>query len=243
MSRSTPVAFCYSASGHGETALELQVASCTNGCETLKQHGALSWCFVQALEELRCDCTHAQLRAGIQMHMARLRETCLPSMDQNVLLTFSLPLSDPRSEKVLRPTAACREETPADDPASASRGHRGMRQEDSFPQIVPPPPPGFLQKSSSCALPLEARPPARAAACGTGCLQTPRARAAISTRTPAPPPPSHPPPSHTHTGITSASPCECRCARNHGVRLRMSALAHGRNSTGTHGHVSPPIPP
>lgn len=156
MSRSTPVAFCYSASGHGETALELQVASCTNGCETLKQHGALSWCFVQALEELRCDCTHAQLRAGIQMHMARLRETCLPSMDQNVLLTFSLPLSDPRSEKVLRPTAACREETPADDPASASRGHRSMRQEASFPQIVPPPPPGFLQKSSSCALPLEA---------------------------------------------------------------------------------------
>jgi len=160
MSRSTPVAFCYSAAGHGETALELQVARSSNGWDGLKQHGALSWCFVQALEELRCDCTHAQLQSGIHKHMARLRDESLPRMDQQVLLTFSLPLSDPHREKVLRPMA-CGEATNRSQMMSArtTRSYAPERHDRTgsiVPAIVPPPPPGFLQKSSSCAVPLEA---------------------------------------------------------------------------------------
>ncbi|CAE7028304.1 AMC9 [Symbiodinium natans] len=99
MGRSTPTAFCISAAGHGQTALEIQVATQPDSWTTM-QHGILSWCFVQALKELK-SCDYLQLEKAMSMHMASLKRS-LPTMDQTTLLTFAPPRSDPRTQ-VLEP--------------------------------------------------------------------------------------------------------------------------------------------
>mmetsp|Transcript_17953 Transcript_17953/g.63019 ORF Transcript_17953/g.63019 Transcript_17953/m.63019 type:complete len:592 (+) Transcript_17953:160-1935(+) len=153
MSRSSPQAFCYSAAGHGQTALELQVADIVDGREILQQHGALSWSFVQALEDLRCDCTHSELIQVVQGKIAKLKELHLSRMDQQPLLTFSQPFSDPRRAKVFQPPSELL------SGSSSSLAERSRRQSfgsfgdrgglASFPTIVPPPPPGFLGSGMS----------------------------------------------------------------------------------------------
>jgi len=146
MSRSSPRAFCYSAAGHGQTALELQVTDVVDGRETMQQHGALSWSFVHALEDLRCDCTHTQLFAAIEKRVLQVKEKHHYRMDQEVIFTFSKPLAEPSRDKVLRPV-------PGASLGSQQRGRPsfGSRSSGSgsFPAIVPPPPPGFLGSGAS----------------------------------------------------------------------------------------------
>lgn len=145
MSRSSPRAFCYSAAGHDQTALELQVTGLVDGRPAVQQHGALTWSFVHALEDLKSDCTHTQLLEAIGKRIAELKSRHLPTMDQQVLLTFAQPMSDPRVSRVLQaePAAAL---------GSSGRGGRALPEHSfklksssaSFPAVVPPPPPGFL---------------------------------------------------------------------------------------------------
>eukprot|EP00928_Gymnodinium_smaydae_P026090 TRINITY_DN20589_c0_g1_i4.p1 TRINITY_DN20589_c0_g1~~TRINITY_DN20589_c0_g1_i4.p1 ORF type:complete len:522 (-),score=85.14 TRINITY_DN20589_c0_g1_i4:301-1866(-) len=142
MSRSEAVAFCYSAAAHGQTALELQLTRVIDGQETPKQHGVLSWCFVQALESLGCSCTHVRLLSAIKEEMARVRTRFLPRMDQQVVLTFSLPLSDPASDMVLQaPQLAIGASGNVHSAVSASLEEQPTR---AFAPVIPPPPPGFL---------------------------------------------------------------------------------------------------
>lgn len=133
MSRSNPVAFCFSASAHGQTAVELQVtvAEATwSTSEERKQHGVLSWCFVEAMKELRNDCTYLQLLEEMQRQLAKKRKE-VPRLDQETLLTFTPPLSEPTKMKVLQPMQA---KPPARPSGSLSVA----------PPVVPPPPPGFI---------------------------------------------------------------------------------------------------
>lgn len=103
MSRATPVAFCYSASGHGQTAMEMQMTKVVDGEEVKTQHGILTWCFVQALQAQKYDASHIELLEAIQREMQSIRARELPKMDQEVLLTFSTPLSDPHYMRVMQP--------------------------------------------------------------------------------------------------------------------------------------------
>merc|ERR1719506_2415405 len=70
MSRATPVAFCYSASGHGQTAMEMQMIKVVDGEERPTQHGILTWCFVQALAVLGYDGTHVDLLEQLKGEMS-----------------------------------------------------------------------------------------------------------------------------------------------------------------------------
>jgi len=106
MARSAPIAFCYSAASHGQTAIEMCMARDVEGLETRVMHGLLSWCFVRALDELKYDCTHMELFEAVRTQMTLIKENHLPSMNQEVLLTFSMPLSDPRTMKVVQSLAA-----------------------------------------------------------------------------------------------------------------------------------------
>jgi hypothetical protein len=132
MSRASPVAFCYSAAGHGQTAMELQVTRIVDGKDTPRQHGILSWCFVQALDDLKYDCSHVALFEATRRHMLQIKEKDLPRMDQEVLLTFSTPMSNPISTKVLQPVD------------STANGSQPSRMNGAAPPVVPPPPPGFI---------------------------------------------------------------------------------------------------
>jgi len=136
MSRSTSVAFCLSASAYAQTALELQLEAVGGAA---RQHGALSWSFARALEELGCECTYVQLLEAVQGQMRRIREAHLPRMDQQVLLTFSTPLSNPAKMAVLQPL----EVPPGAAPGGAARG-RTSPVAATPARVVPPPPPGFL---------------------------------------------------------------------------------------------------
>jgi len=108
MSRSTPVAFCYSAARHGQTAMEMQLVSTLAGNHGTRQHGLLTWCFVQAIERLGSACTHVELLSYIERSLRKFKEKDIPRMDQQVLLTFSTPLSDPTTMGVLEPLeSAC----------------------------------------------------------------------------------------------------------------------------------------
>lgn len=142
MSRSSSIAFCYSAAGHGQTAMEMKMTTpSVDGQEpTVKQHGVLSWCFAKALEELNFSGTYFELQEEIQQQMKQIKATSLPRMDQEVLLTFSLPLSKPRTMKILQP----RESLHAPD-----RGISTQSMRLAAPAVVPPPPPGFLTGSGS----------------------------------------------------------------------------------------------
>jgi len=115
MSRSAPIAFCYSAARHGQTALEMQVTRLINGKSVARQHGILTWCFVQALQELGCNSTHLQVLEDMKHRMRRIREEQLPRLDQEVLLTFCTPLSKPSQMGVLQGP-----EVPAADLQSSS---------------------------------------------------------------------------------------------------------------------------
>merc|ERR1740121_2373479 len=86
--------------------MELQITRLVEGKDQPRQHGILSWCFVQALEELRYDCTHVELMEVIKKHMKQIKERDLPRMDQEVLLTFSTPLSNPSRMRALQPVEA-----------------------------------------------------------------------------------------------------------------------------------------
>eukprot|EP00929_Paragymnodinium_shiwhaense_P091906 TRINITY_DN51799_c0_g2_i1.p1 TRINITY_DN51799_c0_g2~~TRINITY_DN51799_c0_g2_i1.p1 ORF type:complete len:466 (-),score=129.32 TRINITY_DN51799_c0_g2_i1:110-1507(-) len=140
MSRSTPVAFCYSAAGFSQTALEMQFTCTADAKGQPRQHGILSWCFVQALEELRYECTYFELQRSIEAKMAMLKQRDVPRMDQQALLTFSKPLADPLNMRVLQPLT----------PGSMAWG--GLAAQPSAqgqtpvmaPPVVPPPPPGFI---------------------------------------------------------------------------------------------------
>eukprot|EP00931_Biecheleriopsis_adriatica_P015801 TRINITY_DN11872_c0_g2_i1.p1 TRINITY_DN11872_c0_g2~~TRINITY_DN11872_c0_g2_i1.p1 ORF type:complete len:765 (+),score=138.63 TRINITY_DN11872_c0_g2_i1:67-2361(+) len=143
MSRSSPVAFCFSAAGHGQTAMELQVKleqQTSSGKEERKQHGVLSWCFLAALKELKYSCTYLELHRAIQRHVAVIKRDDVPRLDQEVLLTFSTPLSNPASMRVLQPVHEARSSS------------RPPTPNGSFaPPVVPPPPAGYLTGgSASC---------------------------------------------------------------------------------------------
>ncbi|CAK9036285.1 unnamed protein product [Durusdinium trenchii] len=145
MSRSSSIAFCYSAAGHGQTAMEMKMTlPGVDGQEpTVKQHGVLSWCFARALEELNFSGTYFDLQEEIQQQMQTIKSTALPRMDQEVLMTFSLPLSKPRTMKVLQPVG------PVGPPAP----DRGLSTQSMrlAPPVVPPPPPGFLAGNGNAA--------------------------------------------------------------------------------------------
>ncbi|CAK9036173.1 unnamed protein product, partial [Durusdinium trenchii] len=85
MSRSSSIAFCYSAAGHGQTAMEMKMTlPGVDGQEpTVKQHGVLSWCFARALEELNFSGTYFDLQEEIQQQMQTIKSTALPRMDQD----------------------------------------------------------------------------------------------------------------------------------------------------------------
>eukprot|EP00913_Durusdinium_trenchii_P000897 g834.t1 len=135
MSRSSSIAFCYSAAGHGQTAMEMKMTlPGVDGQEpTVKQHGVLSWCFARALEELNFSGTYFDLQEEIQQQMQTIK----------ILMTFSLPLSKPRTMKVLQPVG------PVGPPAP----DRGLSTQSMrlAPPVVPPPPPGFLAGNGNAA--------------------------------------------------------------------------------------------
>lgn len=139
MSRSTPVAFCYSAAGQGQTALELQLPSIVDGAATPKQHGALTWCFARALEDCKYQCTHVKLLDTIKRHLRQMKQSQVPRMDQEVFLTFSVPLSDARYIQALQPVCPL---TTSKLPRQAVDHWR-----TETPRVVPPPPPGFITRS------------------------------------------------------------------------------------------------
>merc|ERR1719453_3017000 len=122
--------------------MEMQINRVVDGKDVPKQHGVLTWCFVQALEELRHDCTHTELLWAVRKNMTALKDRDLPRLDQEVLLTFSTPLSNPQTMKVMQglPLMAG-----AGRGASIGLGNMTLGGEDkSGVQIVPPPPPGFI---------------------------------------------------------------------------------------------------
>eukprot|EP00913_Durusdinium_trenchii_P033790 g31631.t1 len=136
MSRANPVAFCFSAAAFGQTAIELQVTASEatwSAGEEKKQHGVLSWCFIEALKELRNNCTYLELLKGIQRQLAKMREE-VPKLDQETLLTFTPPLSEPTKMRVLQPMQV--------KPPARPSGSLTVA-----PPVVPPPPPGFISSS------------------------------------------------------------------------------------------------
>ncbi|CAE7784061.1 MCA1 [Symbiodinium pilosum] len=141
MSRSSAIAFCYAAAGHGQTAMEMQMTMPgTDGQDQItKQHGVLSWCFTKALEALNWSCSYFELWEEIRRQMAVVQKNGLPRMDQEVLLTFSPPLSKPRTMKAFQPIDTEQEEQ--------SALNQSMRI--AAPAVVPPPPPGFITGSGS----------------------------------------------------------------------------------------------
>jgi len=112
MSRSNPIAFALSAAGHGQTTMELQFSTVVDGKDTPRQHGVLTWCFVQALKHLEYECNYIQLLECMRIEMETIKQRDLPGMDQEVLLTFSLPFSDPQTMKVLQPPPIIERQTP-----------------------------------------------------------------------------------------------------------------------------------
>eukprot|EP00930_Biecheleria_cincta_P034959 TRINITY_DN24094_c0_g1_i1.p1 TRINITY_DN24094_c0_g1~~TRINITY_DN24094_c0_g1_i1.p1 ORF type:complete len:560 (-),score=96.22 TRINITY_DN24094_c0_g1_i1:109-1767(-) len=148
MSRSSSIAFCYAAAGHGQTAMEMQmtVPGVEGSGDTQKQYGVLSWCFVKALEELRFQCTYYELMEEITKQMRKIKSEFLPRMDQEVLMTFAAPLSKPRTMKALQPLDGA-------TMVQADRGNSGMGQSMRLagPSVVPPPPPGYIASSASTA--------------------------------------------------------------------------------------------
>jgi len=182
MARSTPIAFCFSASGHGQTAMELQVQverSSQGGKEQKKQYGVLSWCFVEALRELRCDCNYLELLNAIRKHMAAIKQRDLPRMDQEGLLTFTTPLSDPRM-KVLQPVQGKLMSRPPLPGGSCAV------------PVVPPPPAGYIKGGS---LQLSAPAPKMCSRSNSAAALPTAVQAGsesdISPRPPSPPRPSH----------------------------------------------------
>jgi hypothetical protein len=143
MSRSTPVAFCYSAAGHGQTAIEMQMSVSVEGKEQPRHHGILTWCFISALEELRYDCSHTELKLSIEKKMSILKGKDLPMMDQQVLLTFSTPLSNPMMMKVNQPIQTGRVSSYSFSSGGGMGVERGAAN-PMAPPVVPPPPPGFI---------------------------------------------------------------------------------------------------
>mmetsp|Transcript_67432 Transcript_67432/g.161763 ORF Transcript_67432/g.161763 Transcript_67432/m.161763 type:complete len:580 (+) Transcript_67432:54-1793(+) len=137
MSRSSPVAFCFAAAGHGQTAMEMQINRVVDGVEVPRQHGVLTWSFVEALQELNFSCTYLEALEATKNQMKQLRQQLLPKLDQEVILTFSVPLSDPTRMIVFEPPNA--QATSSGTAASRAGGA------SSVPVVVPPPPPGFLK--------------------------------------------------------------------------------------------------
>eukprot|EP00747_Dinoflagellata_sp_TGD_P166501 gnl/TRDRNA2_/TRDRNA2_189378_c0_seq1.p1 gnl/TRDRNA2_/TRDRNA2_189378_c0~~gnl/TRDRNA2_/TRDRNA2_189378_c0_seq1.p1 ORF type:complete len:491 (+),score=91.35 gnl/TRDRNA2_/TRDRNA2_189378_c0_seq1:41-1474(+) len=137
MSRSSPVSFCFSAAGHGQTAMEMQMIRVVDGKDVPRQHGILTWCFVRALEEMKFDCTYMQLWGAIRAEMEKVKQRDLPRMDQEVLMTFSTPLSDPHSMKVLCPLSGQQSQRVPSLDGGAGAGYMPM------PVKTGPPPPGF----------------------------------------------------------------------------------------------------
>lgn len=154
MSRSSPVAFCYSAAAHGQTAMEMQMSRMVDGKDTPKQHGVLTWCFVQALEELRYECTHTELLWAVRKQMAAVKEKDLPRLDQEVLLTFSTPLSNPQTMKVLQPLPLMAGRGQSIQLGGTTLGGEGTVAAAPPPgaapnvSIVPPPPPGVIPQGA-----------------------------------------------------------------------------------------------
>mmetsp|Transcript_65619 Transcript_65619/g.154350 ORF Transcript_65619/g.154350 Transcript_65619/m.154350 type:complete len:567 (+) Transcript_65619:72-1772(+) len=136
MSRASSMAFCFTAAGHGQTAMEMQmnVPGGEGQEQTTKQHGVLSWCFTKALEALHFNATYYELLEEIRRQMVIIQQNGLPRMDQEVLLTFAPPLSKPRTMKTLQPV---------DMPGlECSASNQSMRV--AAPAVVPPPPPGSV---------------------------------------------------------------------------------------------------
>jgi hypothetical protein len=118
-----------------------------DGKEQPRQQGILTWCFAAALEEMRYDCTHIELKHAIDRQFARIKHNDLPRMDQEVLLTFSMPHAQPGTMRVLQPLMP-----------SGQRLHSGQAMEPGQPQmtappVVPPPPPGFIQSQQGGGVP------------------------------------------------------------------------------------------
>lgn len=153
MSRSSPVAFCFSAAGHGQTALELEVRRSIDGSIAPSQHGVLTWSFSQAVERVGPSATYVELEEAIRSQMRQMQQRVLPSMDQDVLLTFSTPLSNPATMRVLHPLEAS---TSGGRCNSVSIGHGELqRRAAQSPQVVPPPPPGLISQNSESRSPEE----------------------------------------------------------------------------------------
>jgi hypothetical protein len=150
MSRSSPAAFCYAAARHGQTAMELLLESeGADGVVGPRQHGVLSWSFVQALKRRQprtegCDCTHRDLVEAIRREMAQIKAQHLPRMDQEVLLTFSTPLSNPVTMLALQPLESPLVRNQPGDGSIPERGATSTRVAAAAPVVIPPPPPGFL---------------------------------------------------------------------------------------------------
>merc|ERR1719270_1087485 len=73
----------------------MQFMVMADGKETPRQHGILSWCFVRALEELRYNCTYLDLLMAIRRKFREIKDRDVPRMDQQVLLTYCTPHSNP----------------------------------------------------------------------------------------------------------------------------------------------------
>ena len=207
MCGTNPIVFCISAAGHGQTALEMQVVTheaTWSAAEEKKPHGVLSWCFVQALKELRNTCDYLELTGAISRHMESMRRS-FPKMDQEALLTFVLPRSDLHM-RVLEPPP----QAPAPPPS--------MDRQTSVRPVVPPPPgyvksvPGYTGAPPSKLRPpaklkkQTASPPGRSTAAATQrCL---RALARQLPRSPAQPPTSTAP--HCGKASSAGSPRLCQ---------------------------------
>lgn len=139
MSRSSPVAFGYSAASFDQTAMELQMTVLVDGKETQRQHGCLSWAFVQGLDELKYRCTHVDLLQAIRRILLRVKEQDLPKMDQEVLLTFALPNSEPVKMRVFEPL-----EVPNSWTGWPGSGRFPESEQSLTRPIVPPPQPGTI---------------------------------------------------------------------------------------------------
>ena len=78
MSRPSATLFCISAASHGQTALEMQVVTQEEpwgAKEDKKQHGLLSWCFVQSMKELGDNFNYLELTNAISRHMANFKSS------------------------------------------------------------------------------------------------------------------------------------------------------------------------
>eukprot|EP00931_Biecheleriopsis_adriatica_P055785 TRINITY_DN33054_c0_g1_i1.p1 TRINITY_DN33054_c0_g1~~TRINITY_DN33054_c0_g1_i1.p1 ORF type:complete len:634 (+),score=111.93 TRINITY_DN33054_c0_g1_i1:93-1904(+) len=152
MSRSSAVAFCFAAAGHGQTAMEMQMTvPGVDGQEaTQKQYGVLSWCFVRALEELRYQCSFYELLEETRKQMQRLKSESLPRMDQEVLMTFAAPLSKPKVMRALQPLEGV---FPPERGISGGGGAGGVGHSMRLapPTVVPPPPPGFITNQAGAS--------------------------------------------------------------------------------------------